>query len=66
MAKARLDKKGRKLNTGEYQNADGRYVYHYTDKNGKKSKRTINPIIVVPDRKIKQKGNKIEESEDLG
>ena len=38
MAKARLDKKGRKLNTGEYQNADGRYVYHYTDKNGKKCK----------------------------
>jgi hypothetical protein len=37
----------------------------YTDKNGKKAKRTINPIIVVPDRKIKQKGNKIEESEDL-
>lgn len=38
----------------------------YTDKNGKKAKRTINPIIVVPDRKIKQKGTKIEESEDLG
>ena len=38
----------------------------YTDKNGKKAKRTVNPIIVVPDRKIKQKGNKIEESEDLG
>ena len=38
MAKVRLDKKGRKLLTGEYQNPDGRYVYHYTDKNGKKCK----------------------------
>lgn len=38
MAKARLDKKGRKLNTNEYQNSDGRYVFHYTDKNGKKCK----------------------------
>lgn len=38
MAKVRLDKKGRQLHTGEYQNPDGRYVYHYTDKNGKKCK----------------------------
>lgn len=38
MAKIRKDTKGRKLNTNEYQNADGRYVYHYTDKNGKKCK----------------------------
>lgn len=38
MAKARLDKKGRKLNINEYQNSDGRYVFHYTDKNGKKCK----------------------------
>ena len=38
----------------------------YIDKNGKKAKRTVNPVIVVPDRKIKQKGTKIEESEDLG
>lgn len=35
MAKARTDKKGRKLNQGEYQNADGRYFYIYTDINGK-------------------------------
>ena len=27
----------------------------YTAKDGKKQKKTINPIIVVPDRKIKQK-----------
>ena len=30
MAKVRTDKKGRKLDKGEYQNPDGRYVYHYT------------------------------------
>lgn len=35
MAKARTDKKGRKLNQGEYQNPDGRYFYVYTDINGK-------------------------------
>ena len=38
----------------------------YTSKDWKKQKRTINPIIVVPDRKIKQQWNKIEETEDLG
>ena len=47
MAKARLDKKGRKLNTGEYQNADGRYVYHYTDKNGKKCKGLFAAILLA-------------------
>lgn len=35
MAKVRTDKKGRKLDKGEYQNPDGRYFYIYTDINGK-------------------------------
>lgn len=38
MAKERRDKKKRLLQKGEYQNADGRYEFHYTDINGKKQK----------------------------
>lgn len=33
MAKVRKDNKGRILRTGEYQRADGRYEYKYTEKN---------------------------------
>lgn len=38
MANIRTDKKGRKLNTGEYQASDGRYIFHYEDSSGKKCK----------------------------
>ena len=36
MASKRYDKKGRVLQNGEYQKADGRYEYRYTDSNGEK------------------------------
>ena len=35
---ARYDNKRRKLYTNEYQNKDGRYIFHYTDLRGKKCK----------------------------
>lgn len=34
----RKDNKGRNLKTNEYQSADGRYIYHYVDLDGKRKK----------------------------
>lgn len=50
----RLDSKKRKLNTNEYQAADGRYIYQYTDQTGK-TRRAYSWCLTTSDKPPKGK-----------